>query len=204
MSEYLFGIHSIHAVLEQSPEKIIRIYTLHEQKNARIQALLDSAKNYHIPIELVQKKSLEKMAKDDHHQNIIAAYKPGPSLKEADLWRMLESMSSPLLLMLDGVTDPHNLGACLRSADAAGVHAVIIPKHRSAGLTPVSRKVAAGAAEVVPLIQVSNLAQTLDKLKEYGIWSVGMSDKATTDFYALDFNVPTVIVMGNPTENIFS
>jgi 23S rRNA (guanosine2251-2'-O)-methyltransferase len=102
----------------------------------------------------------------------------------------------PLLLVLDGVTDPHNLGACLRSADAAGVQAVIVPKDRSASLTPVVRKVACGAAETVPLVAVTNLARTLKQLQQRGLWVVGTAGEAQQYIYELDLKIPTVIVMG--------
>ena len=117
-------------------------------------------------------------------------------LDEADLDAVLNKQSEPFLLVLDGVTDPHNIGACLRTADAAGVHAVIVPKDKSAGLTATARKVACGAAESVPLIQVTNLSRTLKHLQDKGVWVIGTAGEAEQLIYQVDLKGPTALVMG--------
>jgi len=140
---------------------------------------------------------MDKLASGERHQGVIAQLKKIDNLGEGALDSVLDNAGpNPLLLVLDGVTDPHNLGACLRSADAAGVHAVIVPRDRAAGLSPVVRKVAAGAAETVPLIQVTNLARTLRWLKERGFWLVGTDDEATQSIYTAKLTGPIAIVLG--------
>ena len=135
---------------------------------------------------------------------MIVELAPRAGDPETQLEEALEAIGDapPLLLVLDGVTDPHNLGACLRSADAAGVAAVIVPRDRAAGLTPVVRKVAAGAAETVPLVQVVNLARTLRELKERGVWLVGTSDDAARTLYDVDLSGPTALVLGSEGEGM--
>jgi 23S rRNA (guanosine2251-2'-O)-methyltransferase len=133
------------------------------------------------------------------HQGVVASIQEASSRHwdEKALWALLDELPGPaLLLVLDGVTDPHNLGACLRSADAAGVHAVIVPRDKSADLTPVSRKVACGAAEVVPFVRVTNLARTLEALKERGIWLYGAAGEAEKTIYDSDLAGPLALVMG--------
>jgi 23S rRNA (guanosine2251-2'-O)-methyltransferase len=140
---------------------------------------------------------LDKLAKSRKHQGIIAEYNAPKTWGDNELFDLLSELNEPaLLLILDGVTDPHNLGACLRTAEAAGVQAVITTKDKAAGLTPVVRKVASGAAEIIPLIQVTNLARTLDTLKDAGIWIIGTSDHATENMYSQDLTGPIAFVMG--------
>ena len=134
---------------------------------------------------------------DARHQGVVARCRAVTVWQEDDLDQLLDGLSvPPLLLVLDGVQDPHNLGACLRSADAAGVHAVIAPRDRAVGLTPVVRKVASGAAETVPFIQVTNLARTLRTLKDKGLWTVGADAEGDGDVFSADLRGPTVLVMG--------
>ena len=131
------------------------------------------------------------------HQGVAAFCTPGKLPDENFLYELIASLdTAPLLLVLDGITDPHNLGACLRTAEAAGVNAVITPKDRSAGITPVVRKVACGAADIVPLIPVTNLARCLKKLQELGVWLTGTSDKANTSLFEHDLTGPLALVMG--------
>jgi 23S rRNA (guanosine2251-2'-O)-methyltransferase len=146
---------------------------------------------------------LDKLAEGGRHQGVVAEVLPRASDPETQLEEALESAAgAPLLLVLDGVQDPHNLGACLRSADAAGVAAVIVPRDRAAGMTPVVRKVAAGAAETVPLVAVVNLARTLRQLKERGIWLVGTDDTADKGLYEADLKGPLALVMGSEGEGL--
>ena len=147
---------------------------------------------------------LEQLAGGERHQGVAAELVPRAADPETLLEEALESVTgaAPLLLVLDGVTDPHNLGACLRSADAAGVAAVIVPRDRAAGLTPVVRKVAAGAAETVPLVQVVNLARTLRDLRDRGVWLVGTADDAPRTLYDVDLRGPTTLVLGSEGEGM--
>jgi 23S rRNA (guanosine2251-2'-O)-methyltransferase len=136
------------------------------------------------------------------HQGIVARVKPGRQYQESDLPDLLESLDSPFLLILDGITDPHNLGACLRSADAAGVHAVIVPRDRSAQLNATAKKVASGAAEHVPLITVTNLARTMRVLQDANVWIVGTAGEADHNLYQSKMTGPMALVMGAEGEGM--
>lgn len=142
------------------------------------------------------RKPLDEKAQGANHQGIIAKVKPAKQLNETHLDDILAQHEQPLLLVLDGVTDPHNLGACLRNADAAGVAAVIVPKDRSSPLTATVSKVACGAAETVPLVRVTNLARTMRALQEQGVWFVGTAGEATHDIYQAKLTGPLAVVMG--------
>ena len=139
---------------------------------------------------------LDNKAKDEQHQGIIANVKAARTLNEKDLDDIIAKETTPFFLVLDGVTDPHNLGACLRSADAAGVHGVIVPKDKSAKLNGTARKVACGAAETVPFIQVTNLARTLRDIKEAGVWVVGTAGETDTTLFNANLTGPMAVVMG--------
>ncbi|MDF4820705.1 23S rRNA (guanosine(2251)-2'-O)-methyltransferase RlmB, partial [Vibrio parahaemolyticus] len=149
-----------------------------------------------VSIQQMTRKTLDDKARGANHQGIIARVKPAKQLNENDIDDILAKHESPLLLVLDGVTDPHNLGACLRNADAAGAAAIIVPKDRSAPMNATVSKVACGAAEVVPLIRVTNLARTMRTLQEQGIWFVGTAGEATHDIYQAKLTGPLAIVMG--------
>ena len=149
-----------------------------------------------VSIQQMTRKTLDDKARGANHQGIMAKVKPAKQLNENDLDDILAQHSAPLLLVLDGVTDPHNLGACLRNADAAGVAAVIVPKDKSANITATVSKVACGAAETVPLVRVTNLARTMRALQEQGIWFVGTAGEATHDIYQAKLTGPLAIVMG--------
>jgi 23S rRNA (guanosine2251-2'-O)-methyltransferase len=144
----------------------------------------------------VSGESLAKLAGEVTHQGAVASVRPLKAWDEHDLLGSIVELDSPLLLVLDGVTDPHNLGACLRSADAAGAHAVVIPKDRAAAVDGVVRKVAAGAAEFVPVATVTNLARALDMLKERGVWVVGTDAEAPETLYGADLDRPLALVLG--------
>jgi 23S rRNA (guanosine2251-2'-O)-methyltransferase len=151
----------------------------------------------------VDAASLDKLADGGRHQGVLAEVAARSGDPETQLEEALEAAGpTPLLLVLDGVQDPHNLGACLRSADAAGVAAVIAPRDRAAGLTPVVRKVAAGAAEAVPFVAVVNLARTLRELKERGLWLVGTDDSADKSLHDVDLTGPLALVMGSEGEGM--
>lgn len=198
MSEIAYGIHAVDVLLRRSPERIISLSVQSDRNDKRVQGLLSLAQNQGVSVTRVPKADLDA-AVSERHQGVIALIKPRQDeagVKERDLADFLNGIDCPLVLVLDGVTDPHNLGACLRSADAAGVAAVIVPKDNSAELNAVARKVASGAAEVIPLIRVTNLARTLRSLKELGIWIVGTTGSADTLVFDQDLSIPTALVMG--------
>ncbi len=195
--ELVFGLHAVQALLERSPKRVKRILLARGRVDQRMQALLDRAQEHAIVLERVDPEQLVRLADGGVHQGAIAEVTASQLWSEEMLGHLLDALEgTPLLLVLDGVTDPHNLGACLRSADAAGAQAVIIPRDRSASLTPVVRKVACGAAETVPLVAVTNLARTLKQLQQRGLWVVGTAGEADQLLYQIDLKVPSVIVMG--------
>ena len=198
MSETAYGIHAVDVILRRSPERIISLSIQSDRNDKRIQGLLSLAQNQGVAVDRVTKADLGEMV-SERHQGVVAVIKPRQAdggVAERDLSSYLKGIDCPLVLVLDGVTDPHNLGACLRSADAAGVAAVIVPKDNSAELNAVARKVASGAADVIPLVRVTNLARTLRSLKELGIWIVGTTGEADTLVYDQDLSIPTALVMG--------
>jgi 23S rRNA (guanosine2251-2'-O)-methyltransferase len=172
------------------------------REDGRLGALRALARQAAVPVVDVDAAELDGLAGGGRHQGAAAELVPRASDPETLLEEALERGDTPLLLVLDGVQDPHNLGACLRSADAAGVAAVIVPRDRAAGLTPVVRKVAAGAAETVPLVSVVNLARTLRALKERGIWLVGTDDSADRSHFESDLTGPLALVMGSEGEGL--
>ena len=198
MTDTAFGIHAVDSLLRRAPQRIMALFVQADRNDKRIQSLLTLAKNQGVSVTRVPKSDLDtKVA--ERHQGVVAVIEPASveaNLSERDLASYLASVERPLVLVLDGVTDPHNLGACLRSADAAGVHAVVTPKDNSAELNATARKVASGAAEAVPLVRVTNLARTLKALKEVGLWVVGTTGEAGTVLYDQDLTLPVVIVMG--------
>ena len=195
---WLFGLHAVESVLRNDPENIIRLICAEGRRDQRLQGVETLAHEVGVSIQRVEMRELDKLTKVDRHQGVAAQYRPPRSFDENDLYALLDRLDEPaLLLVLDGVTDPHNLGACLRVADGAGVHAVIAPKDRAASLTPTARKVASGAAESLPFVQVTNLARTLDTLKQRDIWVMGLAGEADHTLYASDvFRHALAVVMG--------
>ncbi|ASI89694.1 MULTISPECIES: 23S rRNA (guanosine(2251)-2'-O)-methyltransferase RlmB [Vibrio] len=195
-NEFIYGIHAVKAVLERDPVRFIEAYVLKGRQDERLMPVLNELTQIGVSIQQMNRKTLDDKARGANHQGIIAKVKPAKQLNENDLDSILSQHAQPLLLILDGVTDPHNLGACLRNADAAGVAAVIVPKDRSAPLTATVSKVACGAAETVPLVRVTNLARTMRALQEQGIWIAGTAGEATHDIYQAKLDGPLAIVMG--------
>ncbi|HHF3124370.1 TPA: 23S rRNA (guanosine(2251)-2'-O)-methyltransferase RlmB [Vibrio diabolicus] len=196
-NEFIYGIHAVKAVLEREPERFIEAYVLKGRQDDRLMPILNDLQVCGVSIQQMTRKTLDDKARGANHQGIIARVKPAKQLNENDIDDILLAQhESPLLLVLDGVTDPHNLGACLRNADAAGAAAIIVPKDRSAPMNATVSKVACGAAEVVPLIRVTNLARTMRTLQEKGIWFVGTAGEATHDIYQAKLTGPLAIVMG--------
>ncbi|CAH0524478.1 23S rRNA (guanosine(2251)-2'-O)-methyltransferase RlmB [Vibrio hippocampi] len=195
-NEFIYGIHAVKAVLDKDPARFIEAFVLKGRQDDRLMPVLNELNQFGISIQQMGRKALDDKAKGANHQGIIARVKPAKALNEHDLEQIIAQSNQPLLLILDGVTDPHNLGACLRNADAAGVAAVIVPKDKSAPLTATVSKVACGAAETVPLVRVTNLARTMRAIQEQGIWIVGTAGEATHDIYQAKLDGPLAIVMG--------
>jgi len=196
--DLIYGLHAVAAVLQRDPARLLEIQVVEgARKQERLAQILDEARAAGITVRNATRDTLDELVKEGAHQGIIAWQKPARPYNEHDLDELLTGLNvPPLLLILDGVQDPHNLGACLRTADAAGAHAVIAPRDRAVGLTPIVRKVASGAAESIAFIQVTNLARTLRDLKDKGVWLVGADGEAEKEIYGADLCGPIAIVMG--------
>ena len=194
-SEILFGFHSVESVIRNDPVNILQLLVEKNRNDNRMMQLVKHAESQGISVEYLKKSDLEKQADSKKTQGIAIRYKSSDKIKTHSLDDILLK-ENVLLLVLDGVTDPHNLGACLRTADAAGVDAVIVPKDRAAGLTPTARKVACGAAETVPFIQVTNLARTLKQLNDNDIWIVGTAGDAENNLYDIKLTGKLALIMG--------
>lgn len=202
MSEIVFGIHAVQALLDNDPLRFQEVFILKGRDDRRLQQLVKALEAQGIVVQVATRQWLDSKVDGAAHQGIIAHVKPGRQYQENDLPELIASLDQPFLLILDGITDPHNLGACLRSADAAGVHAVIMPKDRSAQLNATAKKVASGAAENVPLIRVTNLARTMRMLQEAQIWIVGTAGEADHDLYQSKMTGPMALVMGAEGEGM--
>ncbi len=195
-TELLYGLHSVQSFLKASPQRAQELFCLKGRSDKRVQQVIQLAADLGIDIQALSRSELDQRC-SGNHQGVLLQVRQAQSLKEEALWDLLESLQGePFLLVLDGVTDPHNLGACLRSADAAGVQAVIIPKDNSAGLNETVRKVACGAADSVPLIPVTNLARTLKKLQDKGVWIVGAAGESAVPMYQAPLTGALAVVMG--------
>ncbi len=193
----VFGLHAVKALLERHPDRVTQLYLLAGRQDEKLRAFLVLAQSLDIPMQTVSREKLDQLSEHANHQGIVATCEAHALLKENDLPTLLAHLTEPpFLLILDGVQDPHNLGACLRTADAAGVHAVIAPKDRSVGVTPTVRKVASGAAERVPFIAVTNLVRTMEWLKEQGVWLYGATEEAEESLHRAKLIGPIAIVMG--------
>lgn len=200
--QIIIGIHAVTAVLKQQPERVQRLLMAPVKVRPKMQAILDKCQQFTIPVESLSKTELDQLS-TGNHQGVIAVCRASQVRLEVDLPSLIEQAEKPpLLLILDGVTDPHNLGACLRTADAAGVTAVIVPKDKSVGLTETVAKVACGAAETMPLIQVTNLVRCMQQLQQLGVWLVGTSGDAEQLLYEVDLQGPVALVMGAEGDGI--
>lgn len=198
-SEYFYGVHSVESLLELEPERVLTLFTLKGRDDQRLKRVLELAEPFGISVQQASRDKLEKLAGQPFHQGVVAAVRAHPTLNEKDLESLLSANPQALLLALDHITDPHNLGACIRTAAAMGVEAVIAPRDRSATLTPTARKVAAGGADKVKFIQVTNLARTLGQIKEdFNVRIVGtMLDEKALPIQNFDFTGTGVcVVMG--------
>lgn len=199
MAEIIFGIHAIEAKLRKDADAVFEILVARQRTDQRTKTIEQLARAAGIPFVPASQDDLDRLAEGANHQGIVARCQATRQVvhDEAFLQQLLDDIDEPaFLLVLDGVQDPHNLGACLRSADAAGVHAVIAPKDRAVGLTPVVRKIACGAAETVPFIPVTNLARTLTWLKDRGVWLTVTAANAPQTIYEIDFTGNCAIVIG--------
>lgn len=197
------GINAVDALLTHQPERIIQLWS--GGSGPRIQALLEKAARHAISIQQAQPAALDRLAEGETHQGIVAEFRVAEPLQEADLDEIVEHAGADaLFLLLDQVQDPHNLGACMRSAAAAGAHAVVIPRDRAAGMTPTVRRAAAGAAEIVSLIEVANLARTIQHLRKSGVWCIGLAGEADTSLYRTDLTGPLALVLGGEEHGLRS
>ncbi|MCH9770384.1 MAG: 23S rRNA (guanosine(2251)-2'-O)-methyltransferase RlmB [Gammaproteobacteria bacterium] len=200
MSEkhFVYGYHATRAVLMTQPGLVNQLYCARQEKNLRQQELLKLAEELALPVKQISNQQMKSLiAKNANHQGLLADCTALPEYSEADLLALLNKLNEPVLLLaLDGVQDPHNLGACLRAALAFGAHGVLIPKNRAVGITSAVRKVACGAAELVPVVQVTNLSRSLRKLQDKGAWVVGMASENELPLAEIDLSGDIVIVMG--------
>lgn len=192
------GIHSVRTALKHGSEGVSEVLLERRRRDRRLTEVADLARAAGVPIRQVDRDELDRAADGANHQGVLAWVNIPAARGENDLDRILdEAGGPPFLLILDGVQDPHNLGACLRTADAAGIQALVAPKDNAVGLTPVACKVASGAAETVPYVQVTNLARSIDRLKERGIWLIGAADEAQSSLFDTDLKGPVALVMGS-------
>lgn len=202
VANIVFGVHAVSRLLATRPERIARLYLASHRDDAATRLIEQSARDDSITTERVDRARLEKLAHGGKHQGVVAEIEAAPLLDENGLLDLLDKATAPLLLALDGVQDPHNLGACLRTAEAAGCLAVIVPRDRAVGLTAGTRKAAAGAAEFIPLAQVTNLARTLRSLKQIGIWCYGAASGEGTALYAQQLTGPVCLVLGGEAQGL--
>ena len=201
--QLLIGIHPVAAALNSSPGLLGRLVIAQESGNPRVLELEQQARALGIKVERLPRSLLDQRCDGERHQDVLADFTANNVWAERDLDRLLAAIvGPPLILVLDGVQDPHNLGACLRTAEAAGVDLVIVPKDRSAALSPVARRAASGAAEVMTIVSVTNLARVLRKLKDQGVWLAAATDQAETALYATDLTGPMAMVMGGEGQGL--
>lgn len=200
-TESIYGINPVLTLLKQSPSQVLQLYIQAGIHSRRIDEIAGLATKKDIPTEVVERVRLQALAGCDRHQGVFAITKPVETLSFDTLLDHLEkdyrAQQLPPLLVLDQVQDPHNLGACLRTADAVGIAAILIPERKSTPVTAVTRKVACGAAESIPVIPVKNLARSLQALKKLGYWLVGTDERGSMDYTELDWTIPVALVMGN-------
>ena len=204
-SKNLFGFHAVGVRIKTAPKSVYEVFYDVQRRDARMRAFTDRARDSGIKLVESDGLRLAKMCGSHGHQGVVARVDALAQVTSLDeLLENLEAsgVKNPLLLVLDGVTDPHNLGACLRVADGAGAHAVIAPKDHAAGISAIVSKVASGAAETMPYFMVTNLARTLGELKERNIWCIGTSDDAEKTIYDVPLTGPVALVLGAEGEGM--
>jgi 23S rRNA (guanosine2251-2'-O)-methyltransferase len=195
-TQLIMGMHAVGAALREG-NRVTELWLDARRRDTRVRELREYAETHQVPLYITSTEQLNQLVHQDNHQGVVARIRLPPVHDEPYLKALLKRLRHvPFLLVLDGVQDPHNLGACLRTADAAGVQAVIIPRDKSVGLTATVCKVASGAAQTVPLVQVTNLVRTLKWLKQAGIWLIGTAGEASQSLYQADLCGPIGIVMG--------
>ncbi len=201
--ERIYGWHAVQAALERAADRVETLWLAEGRRGPRLAALLKAAQAARIVPKYVSRAELDRLVDDKPHQGVVAEYRPQAAPAAGDLDEFLVRLAGPaFLLVLDGVQDPHNLGACLRSADAAGAQAVIVPRDNAVMVNATVRKVASGAAETVPVFPVVNLARALEQLRAAGIWVVGASAGAGTTLYEVDLTGPLALVLGGEGEGL--
>lgn len=196
-SNHLFGLHSVQAALKYSPDNVVLAWFDSQRQDKRLAEILSQLATLGIEAERTDKKKLDRLSSGEHHQGIVIEILMPGERSESDLRTDLSLLAgTAFFLVLDNVQDPHNLGACLRTADAAGIHGIIITKDKATGITPTVCKVASGAAETVPVYQVTNLSRTLRWLKGQGLWIFGAAGDAEQNLYETDLTVPLALVIG--------
>jgi 23S rRNA (guanosine2251-2'-O)-methyltransferase len=194
----VYGLHAVRAVLTRRPQDVLKLSIAGGRDDARVRELREIAAARGLRAAEAASSALDAATGGASHQGVVAEVRPSAPLDENALLDLLTALLEPaLVLVLDGVSDPHNLGACLRTADAAGATAVVAPRDRAAGLTPVVRKVAAGAAETVPFAQVTNLARSLRDMKAAGLWIAGTAEDGEQELFDADLRGPLALVMGS-------
>lgn len=194
--DLIVGLHAVLAAVKEQPERIDCIWVAQDRSDERIHAVISCARGAHVTVHKSPRAALDRLAPGLSHQGAVARRRPLDRPLERDLVGHLERLSRPLLLILDGVQDPHNLGACLRSAEAAGVDFVIVPRHARAPLSAAACRAACGAAERVPMYEVANLARTLDMLKEAGVWLVGATADADISLHQASLPASVAWILG--------
>jgi len=193
----IFGVHAAQSALDYSPKKIQQAWVDQKRQDERVQGIIKGLRNLGVGVEKADRKKLDNLSKGGNHQGIVLEVEMPAVLSEDQFKAAVENCKeTPFWLILDHVQDPQNLGACLRIADAAGVQGVIVTKDQAVGITPTVCKVASGAAETVPVYQVTNLSRTMSWLKEQGIWIAGAAGEAEKNIYQTDVNMPIALVMG--------
>jgi 23S rRNA (guanosine2251-2'-O)-methyltransferase len=195
-TEIIYGVHPVRVLLQRHPERVVTLRLADRRDDPRVREIEELARKHGRPVERVDAHALNKALGDVTHQGVMAEITPLAPWSEDDLLEALQTAKNPLLLALDGVQDPHNLGACLRTADACGVLAVIVPRDRAAQLTATVRKVAVGAAETTPVVAVTNLVRTLKLLQEASLWVVGADADGAKPAHEADLKGGTVLVLG--------
>jgi 23S rRNA (guanosine2251-2'-O)-methyltransferase len=197
MIENIFGIQPVRMLLQYNPSRFKKVFISEDRKDTRLNSLVSLLKSSKIATELVSRRWLDTHSNSSTHQGVLAHIRPNYIYQEGDLTNILKKALNPFLLVLDNIVDPHNLGACLRSAEAAGVNAVIIPKDRSAKLNTSAKKVSCGAAEIIPLVRVTNLSRTLVDLQSQGIRVIGTDSESYNILYESKMTGPIALVLGS-------
>lgn len=197
-TDVMVGFHAVQSLLKTAPNRAKTLLIVDNRNDQRLQKTISLAERANIPVNTISSEEMDKYADNVRHQGVALLACKGKVYDESWMISHLQNLDHPaLVLVLDGITDPHNLGACLRSADGAGVDAVIVPRDKSCGLTPIVRKVASGAAETIPFVLVTNLSRTLQKLKDTGLWIVGAAGESDQVISDMELTGPTALVLGS-------